>query len=173
MKPLWNLTHHQQSPPEIDLAATFGFFLEAEPRGEEIPAGQAGLQAAVDRLANTLTACQESAAAALIGGHAGLWVAAILAARERSLPLPPLYCFDTPRRRDENGRFQFVAEGLLKVTDRCPPIFSARIVQNLQNGRRLRKPARLNAKNARRESPSGWSSLPRFDEVTENRSAIP
>ena len=117
MKPLWNLTLHEQGVREIALAAIFGFNLEVVPRCEEVPEGQSGLQSATGRLAAALAACHHAGAAALIGGHTGLWVATILEMRERSVPLPPLYCFDTRRRRDENGRFQFIAEGLLRVAE--------------------------------------------------------
>ena|ERR1022692_3094295 len=115
MRPLWNLTLHEQGPREITLAASVGFALEPAMRGVEVPEGQGGLERAVERLVATLCKCQAAGAAALIGGHTGLWVAAIRAVQKRSLTLPELYCFETRRRQDENGRFRFEAEGLLQV----------------------------------------------------------
>lgn len=116
MTPLWNLTLHEQGPREIRLAAGFGFVLEPAMRGVEVREGQGGLESAVEQLAAALCACQAVGAAALIGGHTGLWVAAVLAVQRRSLTLPELYCFETRRRQDEHGRFRFEAEGLLRVT---------------------------------------------------------
>jgi len=115
MKPLWNLTLHEHGPREIMLAASFGFALGPAMRGVEVPRGQGGLESAVERLVATLCACEAAGAAALIGGHTGLWVAAIMAVQKRSLTLPELYCFETRRLQDENGRFRFEAEGLLGV----------------------------------------------------------
>ena len=61
MRPLWNLTLHEQGPREITLAASVGFALEPAMRGVEVPEGQGGLERAAERLAATLCACQAAA----------------------------------------------------------------------------------------------------------------
>jgi hypothetical protein len=112
---LRNLTLHAQGDVERAIAAERGFDLLAEPEGISVEPGPEGLAAAVESLVAVLKDCGERGHAALVGGHTGLWLAAVLCARDRNILLPSLFYFDTRRIQDENGRFVFQAERLVGV----------------------------------------------------------
>jgi hypothetical protein len=115
MIPLRNLTLHRQREDEVRIARDAGFALAAEPEGFEIEPGEAGLRAGEERLAAMLEECGARGEPALMGGHTGMWVAAVLRLARSGIALPPLYCFDTRRVHDAEGRFIFVPEGLVRV----------------------------------------------------------
>ena len=115
MKTLRNFTLHPQGDLEAQVAAASGFELRRPPEGVEVGKGQAGLDAAAAQLAELLEDCAGAGDAGLAGGHTGLWVVATAAAVRAGKPLPPLYCFETRRIHDSQGRFVFQPEGLLRL----------------------------------------------------------
>jgi antitoxin (DNA-binding transcriptional repressor) of toxin-antitoxin stability system len=127
---LRNLTLHHQGPEHIDLAARYGFALEAEPEGVDVAPGPDGLLEAAITLAHKLAECSQSGAAALIGGHTGLWIAALDRLAADHKPRPALCYFATRRTRDEHGRFDFQPQSLavLPQTPSLPPSASLRLL---------------------------------------------
>ena len=117
LKTLRNLTLHAQSAREQEIALGYGLEVTVDPEGLMIESGQAGFDAAVAELALRLRECAQRGEAVLLGGHTGLWVAALLAVCRVSgeTAAPPCYCFDTARIQDAAGRFVFEARGLLRV----------------------------------------------------------
>jgi hypothetical protein len=110
-----NLTLHEQGPAECALAAQSGFALRPEPEGVMVGPGEEGLEAAARALAKRLRECAERSEAVLVGGHTGVWIRAVLQLTEQAKPLPELYYFDTRRSQDENGRFVFAPERLVRI----------------------------------------------------------
>jgi hypothetical protein len=115
MQTLRNLTLHEQSDLEVNLAASQGFALTPEPGGVEVEIGNDGLWRATASLTIRLRECRDRGEAILVGGHTGLWLAAVLHLALNGETLPPMYYFDTRRIRDDTGRFQFVPERLVRV----------------------------------------------------------
>lgn len=112
---LRNLTLHQQKDEELRIAREAGFALTSEPQGFEVAPGQRGLEEAAGRLAAILGEYGALGECVLLGGHTGLWVAAVTRLVRSGAAIPPLYCFDTPREHDASGHFEFVPEGLVRV----------------------------------------------------------
>jgi len=115
MQILRNLTLHQQGDLEVSLAASQGFALTREPGGVQVEVGDEGLQRAAAELTARLRECHGRGQAALVGGHTGVWLAAVLRMALEGEPLPPLYYLDTRRIQDANGRFRFTPERLVRL----------------------------------------------------------
>jgi len=115
MTRLRNLTLHRQKEQEIRIAREAGFDLVAEPAGVGVGPGERGLEDAAARLEALLRECGARGECVLLGGHTGVWVAAVMRLLAAGTAPPPLYCFDTRRVHDQNGRFIFVPEGLVRV----------------------------------------------------------
>jgi hypothetical protein len=122
MKTLANLTLHRQEEREIALAARDSYALDAEPSGVDVGEGTAGLERAVRLLADRLEECSRHQTAALVGGHTGLWIAAVDRLPARGVPRPELLYFDTARLRDESGRFVFSPRRLVHLWPAPPPV---------------------------------------------------
>ena len=112
MTTLRNFTLHTQGPAEIEIAARAGFDLTPRPEGIEI-APATPLDGPAARFAASLRDAARAGHAVLIGGHTGLWIAALLLIPPNELPR--LFYFETRRTRDENGRFVFIPERLGEV----------------------------------------------------------
>jgi hypothetical protein len=110
-----NLTLHEQGAADCALAAQSGFALESKPEGVMVGPGEEGLEAAAKLLAERLQKCAERSEAVLVGGHTGVWIRAVLLMVANGESLPEFYYFDTRRRQDENGRFVFVPERLVRI----------------------------------------------------------
>ena len=115
MRILRNLTLHYQGDREVALAAARGFDLTREPEGVNVAPGQQGLRNASLELVARLRECRRKGEAVLLGGHTGLWVAAIAHLVTNGEALPELYYFDTRRVHDAEGRFVFQPEDLVRL----------------------------------------------------------
>jgi hypothetical protein len=113
MRTLRNLTLHVQGEAERTLASRQGFDLTAAAEGTLVDAGEQGLSIAAEKLAARLRLCASRQEAALVGGHTGVWLAAILLLTQQDAPIPDLLYFDTRRVQDSSGHFVFVPEGLV------------------------------------------------------------
>jgi hypothetical protein len=115
MRILRNLTLHYQGDREVALAAARGLDLMREPEGVNVAPGQQGLRNASRELVARLRECRRKGEAVLLGGHTGLWVAAIAHIITQGEALPDLYYFDTRRVQDAEGRFVFEPEDLVRL----------------------------------------------------------
>jgi hypothetical protein len=113
MRVLRNLTLHKQGPREKALADERGLALAEAPEGVEMQPGES-LEDCARMLADKLRSATAHGESALVGGHTGLWIAAVLLAEA----VPEMYCFETRRILDENGRFVFVPDRLIRVPGR-------------------------------------------------------
>ena len=86
---LRNLTLHPQGDAECALAAAAGFRLQWEPNGVEVAPGEQGLETAAQALAERLRECVQAGAAALVGGHTGVWIRALLLFTQSPAPRAP------------------------------------------------------------------------------------
>lgn len=127
MKTLRNLTLHPQQDREIALAREYGYILFPEPEGVSVGPGHDGLATASELLAAQITQCAAAGHAALIGGHTGVWIAAVLAVVASGARLPELCYFETERVRDDNGRFIFVPRSIVSLL----PNHASHFAQNL------------------------------------------
>jgi hypothetical protein len=116
LHPLTNLTLHAQGEREVQLAAEYGFALDAAPRGIEAGAGRQAFDTAVEQLAGLLHRSAEAGAAVLAGGHTGLWIAAVCRLLNEGAALPSIWVFEIRRVRDTQTRFVFQPEGLIEIT---------------------------------------------------------
>jgi hypothetical protein len=116
MRILRNLTLHAQGDAEVALAASYGLALTREPEGVTVGPGEDGLQKAALDLAVRLHRCRQQDEAVLVGGHTGVWLAAVMRLTAEGAPLPALHYFDTRRIQDAQGRFVFVPEGLVRIS---------------------------------------------------------
>lgn len=91
-----NLTLHEQTSREVDLAAEAGLELVPGVEGVE-SAGEGGYVRAVERLASKLIECRVRGEAALIGGMTSLWVGAVLRASAAG-GLPAMYWMELEGR---------------------------------------------------------------------------
>ena len=104
---------HEQGDAEQGLARSKGYSLCRRPEGVNVSG--TNLSAASDRLARLLSECSNRGWAALIGGHTGAIVQALLDLNFRGESIPQIVCFQSERKRDENGRFVFEPSALVRV----------------------------------------------------------
>jgi len=105
---LINMTLHHQGDAEIAMAKEHGYELDPTPRGVLVGPGQQGLEVASGEIAMILSEALRENAGVLIGGHTGALVKGILKMRR----LPKMVIFETNRKRDANGRFEFILIGM-------------------------------------------------------------